>query len=583
MSGHFFRSKILISAVIVLFSLMLVAEGVPITPDESLFSRLITQGKEFYENAEFERAAAKYQSAQAVAENNDELAEASFLLALTYHALVDMESCKSSLEKYFSVSVPSADPLAGNSYPPGFVKLFQSQKREYLEKMAGAAVPVVQARKSEVQPAVKEQEAAAPVVKKKKKKFPWLLVIAGAVVVGAVIYYFTVASKKYTLTVDMGEGVSGTPGSGAAKYKKGSTVSYNYALASGYMNLEVTLDGVVVAASGTVKMDGNHTLRARATKSYVLAVTKGAGVSGTPATGTYTYASGTTVNYNYTAASGYTNLVVKLDGVAVATSGTITMDANHTLTAGVSKSYTLTVTRGTGVNGTPATGTYTYASGTTVNYSYTAASGYSGLSVKLDNVAVTASGTITMNANHTLTVEVSKTFTLTVTRGTGAHGTPATGTYTYASGTTVNYNYTAVSGNTDLVVKLDNVEVAASGTITMNDNHQLEADEYLTLEVTDYSNLGSCTLDNHHIGTPECGTYKVKKGTTIHYNIKVEQDNEDWINYVFIRLGDYPAIMPNPIDCPTGELIDQGVADEYLTGSFVLYDNQTLLTIASQY
>ena len=67
--------------------------------------------------------------------------------------------------------------------------------------------------------------------------------------------------------------------------------------------------------------------------TYTLDVTKGAGVNGTPDSGSTTYNEGETVNYSYSLKSGYSNLVVKLDGNTAAASGTITMDSDHTLTA----------------------------------------------------------------------------------------------------------------------------------------------------------------------------------------------------------------------------------------------------------
>ncbi len=99
--------------------------------------------------------------------------------------------------------------------------------------------------------------------KKKKKKFPWLLVTAGVLAV-VVIVYIILQNKKYTLNVTTGEGISGTPSSGTATYKKGTLVDYKYDLMTGYSNLVVTLDGSPVSPSGTIKMNGNHTLVARA-------------------------------------------------------------------------------------------------------------------------------------------------------------------------------------------------------------------------------------------------------------------------------------------------------------------------------
>lgn len=64
----------------------------------------------------------------------------------------------------------------------------------------------------------------------------------------------------YTLTVEWESGVTGTPDSGIKQFAVGETVSYNYALQDGYFDLEVKLDGNPVADSGTITMNGNHTL-----------------------------------------------------------------------------------------------------------------------------------------------------------------------------------------------------------------------------------------------------------------------------------------------------------------------------------
>jgi len=65
---------------------------------------------------------------------------------------------------------------------------------------------------------------------------------------------------------------------------------------------------------------------------YTLAVTVGSGITGTPATGSYSYADGDVVNYSYSLQAGYENLEVKLDGIVVGNSGVITMNMGHTLT-----------------------------------------------------------------------------------------------------------------------------------------------------------------------------------------------------------------------------------------------------------
>ena len=85
-----------------------------------------------------------------------------------------------------------------------------------------------------------EQEESEPVVKK-GKKFPWLIVGA-VVIIGAAAVYFLVLNKKYALTVNLGEGCTGTPAA-TAKFKKNKAVAYNFTTQSGWGNLLVKLDG----------------------------------------------------------------------------------------------------------------------------------------------------------------------------------------------------------------------------------------------------------------------------------------------------------------------------------------------------
>src|SRR4030042_3639790 len=127
-----------------------------------------------------------------------------------------------------------------------------------------------------------EREEPAPAIKK-GKKFPWLIVAAVVVVGGAALYFLVLKKKNYTLTVTVDAGVTGIPAAGTSTHEKGTAVTYNYSLQSGYSDLSVTLDGAAVAASGTVTMNANHTLAASASKAYVLTVSRGEHVSGPPA------------------------------------------------------------------------------------------------------------------------------------------------------------------------------------------------------------------------------------------------------------------------------------------------------------
>jgi hypothetical protein len=102
---------------------------------------------------------------------------------------------------------------------------------------------------------------------RKKGKFPWLVVVAGVVVTGALVYFLVIKkSGKYSLKVNMGEGVAGTPEGGTHRYKKGDVVDYSYNLQSGYKNLVVKLDGNPVSPSGSIEITGRHNLDVSADK-----------------------------------------------------------------------------------------------------------------------------------------------------------------------------------------------------------------------------------------------------------------------------------------------------------------------------
>lgn len=70
----------------------------------------------------------------------------------------------------------------------------------------------------------------------------------------------------FVLTVSRGDGVSGSPASGTSSYGSGSVVDYDYALETGYKDLQVLMDDQAVAEAGSITMDGDHTLQASAAK-----------------------------------------------------------------------------------------------------------------------------------------------------------------------------------------------------------------------------------------------------------------------------------------------------------------------------
>ena len=69
------------------------------------------------------------------------------------------------------------------------------------------------------------------------------------------------------------------------------------------------------------------------TAQFTLMVIPAEGVNGVPAAGTFTYDQGEVVSYSYSLEEGYGNLTVTLDGAEVPSSGTVTMNADHVLSA----------------------------------------------------------------------------------------------------------------------------------------------------------------------------------------------------------------------------------------------------------
>ena len=248
------------------------------------------------------------------------------------------------------------------------------------------------------------------------------------------------------------------------------------------MKIRTTLIIFAIALMAILSQNGCKTSAAVA--SNTLTVTVSEGVTGTPATGSYTYNIGDTVNYSYSIQEGYSDLKVLLDNAEVAASGTITISGNQTLqayTAGNGK-FTLTVTVGTGVTGTPAAGTYSYNEGDVVDYSYSLASGYTGLSVTVDSTAVTSSGTITMSSLHTLDATSSKQYDITGTwtlNETYADGSTfkvgATFVGDLYSGRVTDSDggsgtYTVTSSTVSFILTYPNVTYTYSGTLSDDSN-----------------------------------------------------------------------------------------------------------------
>lgn len=215
----------------------------------------------------------------------------------------------------------------------------------------------------------------------------------------------------YALTVNLGTGASGTPATGSS-YAPGSVVSYAYTALAGYSNLQVLLDGGVVASSGTVTMNSAHTLAASATpiqRTVTFVAGSGGAVTGTPIqtipnggsttavtavpNGGYSFVNWTGAGFATSTANPLVLSNVLLD---------LTLTANFTSTAAT---YTIAASAGIYGRISPS-GAVSVPAGGSMMFSITADAYYSVADVVVDGVSVGAVDSYTFNnvtSNHTIT------------------------------------------------------------------------------------------------------------------------------------------------------------------------------------
>lgn len=80
-------------------------------------------------------------------------------------------------------------------------------------------------------------------------------------------FYHTVSSQKiYTVIVDKGQGIIGSPLTQTVMLKSGDRLNYHYGLKSGFRALKVELNGLDVSQLGSIVVEDNYTLKSSAEK-----------------------------------------------------------------------------------------------------------------------------------------------------------------------------------------------------------------------------------------------------------------------------------------------------------------------------
>ena len=351
---------------------------------------------------------------------------------------------------------------------------------------------------------------------------------------------------RYDLAIASGEGGSVTvPGEGTFRCDAGRVVELVAISTSGYRFVNWTgAVGTIAninAASTTITVTGNYSIRANFEETEATFYTLTVGVTGSgstsPTAGQHTYAAGAVVTIIATPVSGYRFVGWSGDMGTIANvnaaSTTITMNDDYSIIANFSEIpgtyYTLTMAVTGSGSTSPAVGQHSYAAGTVVPIVATPAGGYrfvnwTGNVGTVANVTA-ASTTITMSGNYSITASFAVipagqcSLTISSTAG-GSVTSPGQGTFTYGAGAVVNlvaaaaggYRFVNWTGNVSTVANV----TGASTTITMSGNYSITANfqEAPPVPPGQYSLTVSSTAGGS-VTTPGQGTFTYNAGTVV--------------------------------------------------------------------
>lgn len=182
------KSKIAITALILIFSLFVLSDAYPLKThyQEDMFKQLIKEGEDLYKKGAMERAVVVFTMALTYAQTNQEYQQAYWNLSLAHFYNSQLEETLEILRKLFEIQPDIT--IDESLYDPRFVEMFNTVKNEGLEQ---------QIKEEEKEPAKYEiqKEPAVQTVPlkkqrlKKRRRFPLLPIIGAVVAVGAVAVY----------------------------------------------------------------------------------------------------------------------------------------------------------------------------------------------------------------------------------------------------------------------------------------------------------------------------------------------------------------------------------------------------------
>jgi len=218
--------------------------------NQYVFEKSINKAKEYYNKGKYKKAIKKFEKILKNTKNNNHIIKIYKEIAYVRFLKKDLIFSEHYIKKIL-ISNKNFKILP-KEYSFEFSKFFQKTKLSFIE---------LNKKKAEH---LKNKKVIQKIGKKKKKKFPVFLAILGVAAIAALVYFFII--KKLSLTVNVSEGIQGSPEKGKYEYKRGKKVDYNYTLRNGYTGISVKIDGKKVPASGTIIMDKNHTIEALSEK-----------------------------------------------------------------------------------------------------------------------------------------------------------------------------------------------------------------------------------------------------------------------------------------------------------------------------
>jgi len=302
------------------------------------------------------------------------------------------------------------------------------------------------------------------------------------------------APRDLTISSTGGGSVT-TPGEGVFTYDEGTVVDLVAEAEEGYRFVNWTGDvgtiADVYAATTTVTMNGDYSVTANFVAIYDLTISSTGGGSVTePGEDTFTYDDGTVVDLIAEAEEGYRFVEWTGDVGTIAdvyaTTTTITMNGDYSITANFVAIYNLTISSTGGGSVTePGEGVFpSYDEGTVVDLVATPDAGYRFVEWTGDVGTIAdvyaAETDITMNGNYSITANFVAIYDLSTSSTEGGSVTePGEGVFTYDEGTVIDlvaesnegYRFVEWTGDVGTITDV----YAAETDITMNGAYSITA------------------------------------------------------------------------------------------------------------